>query len=85
MRKCFELRVLTMMNNGEANMEMSEATLKYPTKACRTPESKTLTLTNTMIANRAKIAISNPVIFNCKKKKKKKCLRIWFELTKLLR
>jgi hypothetical protein len=28
------LQELTMINNGEANMEMSEKTLKYPTKIC---------------------------------------------------
>lgn len=74
--------VLTIMKSGEANMEMSEATLKYPTKGCRTPGSKTLTLTNTMITNRTKTASSNPVIFSCNKHPGDD-LRIRFRTTKV--
>lgn len=59
---------LTMINSGEANMEMSETTLKYPTNICLSSASNSLMLTNTMSAKRAKTASSSPVILSCKSK-----------------
>lgn len=58
---------LTIINNGEANMDMREATLKYPTKICRVEESNNFKLTYTMIANTPKTASNNPNIFICYK------------------
>lgn len=58
------------MNNGEANIEMREATLKYPTKSRRPLESKTSMLVKTMARNTKKTAINNPDIFSWKRHSK---------------
>lgn len=55
----------TMINSGEANMDMREATLKDPTKTCRMEGSNSLKLTNAMAANTPKTATNNPIIFTC--------------------
>lgn len=56
---------LTIINSGEANIDMREATLIYPTKNCRRGGSKSLMLTNTMILNRPRTATNNAEIFTC--------------------
>lgn len=48
-------------------MEISEATVKYPTKVCRFGGSKSLMLTKTMSPNKANTASNDPSILNCKK------------------
>lgn len=54
-----------MMNSGEANMQMSEKTDKYPTKVCRLEGSNRVRLMATTAANTAKTPSTNPNIFNC--------------------
>ncbi|KAE8673321.1 hypothetical protein F3Y22_tig00111794pilonHSYRG00090 [Hibiscus syriacus] len=55
---------LTMMSRGKANMEIRDATLKYPTNNCRAGESKSSRLMKTIEANTAKTDTRNPNIFN---------------------
>lgn len=57
---------LTIMSRGEANIEIKDATLKYPTKSCRDDEFKNWRLTKTIEANTAKTDTKNPNIFSCK-------------------
>lgn len=59
--------ILTMISSGEANMEIRDTTVKYPTKTCRFGGSKILMLTTAMIANKAKTATKDTSILHCKK------------------
>lgn len=54
-----------MINSGEANIEISEATLKYPTNVCLSSYSKTPKLTKTTNANITATAPNNPNILSC--------------------
>ena len=53
------------MNKGDANIEMREATLRYPTKVCRDWWSNNSRLTYMMREKTHRTAISNPDIFSC--------------------
>lgn len=57
---------LTIIKRGEANIEMREKTLKYPTTIWRKWVSKNLRLTNTTIPKNANTAMSNADILSCK-------------------
>lgn len=61
----------TMINNGDANMEMSEATLKYPTNICRVGWSHNSRLAYMIRAKTEKTPISSPDILNCMKNQNK--------------
>lgn len=54
-----------MMNNGDANMEMREATLRYPTNVCLMGWSKHSRLTNAMAAKTQKTPINSADILAC--------------------
>jgi len=53
------------MDNGDANIEIREATLRYPTKLCLVLWSNNSRLQYMMRAKTPKTAISNPDIFSC--------------------
>lgn len=55
----------TMMNNGDANIEIREATLRYPTNICRLLSSNNSRLTQMIRAKAHKTAIRSPHIFSC--------------------
>jgi len=59
------------MDNGDANIEIREATLRYPTKVCLMLCSNNSRLQYTMRAKAPKTAISNPNIFSCTHGQKK--------------
>lgn len=56
---------LTIINNGEADIDMREAQLSNPTKIRLMTWSNICRLPSTMIANRPKTARSKPIILAC--------------------
>ena len=63
-RKLHKQKKLTIINNGEANIDISEAQVKNPTMRWRVGRSSKNKLADNMIANTPKIAISNTKVFN---------------------
>lgn len=56
---------LTMMKRGDTNMEIMEATLRYPTKICRERKSGNCKLTNTTARKNISTDMLSPNIFSC--------------------
>lgn len=63
------LNQLTIMNNGEADINTKAQQLSVPTTTCRISVSLICKLPATMIANKLKSASSNPSILICQQYK----------------
>lgn len=69
------LNKLTIINNGEANIDIKDAQLSNPTTIRRIEKSIICKLPPTMNANRPKTASSSPSIVTCQQHSKEKLMR----------